>query len=502
MGCNSSRKNLQEKSSLNSKELEKCNEKFKKLSSIAPGKAEQFIAIEGFRTAFTENTQLADKIFKFIKSQSETNNVNRETFVLSMELFTKQKSEIYVFTNNYKHLEQYQLLLLISIQHPEIYKREEFKLQLLTKVEITYLQAGIFIKEIINMLSPKGNRLSDDDDVAAKLLINNIFGGNINENYPIDKTSNMESPIVLQIKQKWKRYFAGKFTDSSHKIKLPELTDNSLIINYQILGLFYLSTPWFYQTKKNLNLLFAYQEGQDQFDLNLLSNQLLSQNSPTLLLFRHVERLNKYEKLPYQHTPDENLEAFEQHYLFGYFNSSRWRLAPDITGDKNSSIFSIVPKYQQFITGKGKGQSKYALLNSDQGRPLPQSLQKKLSKFGLGIGGSGYEQHRIWIDGQNLKDSYITDDDKTFATGHILAPHITKLNIDRIEVWSVEFISTQQDLSHFRQTQMNHINQLLEDEIPKQNVDPGSLINSIKNRNSRIQSAIHTQQVEEEKYQQ
>ena len=27
------------------------------------------------------------------------------------------------------------------------------------------------------MLSPKGNRLSTDDDVAAKLLINNIYGG-------------------------------------------------------------------------------------------------------------------------------------------------------------------------------------------------------------------------------------------------------------------------------------------------------------------------------------
>ena len=52
---------------------------------------------------------------------------------------------------------------------------------MLTKVEITYLQAGIFIKEIINMLSPKGNRLSDDDDVAAKLLINNIFGGILND---------------------------------------------------------------------------------------------------------------------------------------------------------------------------------------------------------------------------------------------------------------------------------------------------------------------------------
>lgn len=33
------------------------------------------------------------------------------------------------------------------------------------------------------MLSPKGEKLSNDDDVAAKLLINNIFG---------DKTSNMD----------------------------------------------------------------------------------------------------------------------------------------------------------------------------------------------------------------------------------------------------------------------------------------------------------------------
>lgn len=37
MGCNNSRKNLQEKSSLNSKELEKCNAKFLKLSRVLPG---------------------------------------------------------------------------------------------------------------------------------------------------------------------------------------------------------------------------------------------------------------------------------------------------------------------------------------------------------------------------------------------------------------------------------------------------------------------------------
>lgn len=38
MGCSNSReKSLQEKSSLNEKELEKCRAKFKKISKIAPG---------------------------------------------------------------------------------------------------------------------------------------------------------------------------------------------------------------------------------------------------------------------------------------------------------------------------------------------------------------------------------------------------------------------------------------------------------------------------------
>lgn len=41
------------------------------------------------------------------------------------------------------------------------------------------------------MLSPKGNKLSNDDDVAAKLLINNIYGG-INLIINIDKTSNID----------------------------------------------------------------------------------------------------------------------------------------------------------------------------------------------------------------------------------------------------------------------------------------------------------------------
>lgn len=150
----------------------------------------------------------------------------------------------------------------------------------------------------------------------------------------------------------------------------------------------------------------------------------MSAPGPTVILFRHVERMGRHEKLPYQHTMDENLEAFEQYYHFGFYCPTFWRLSPDITGDKNCSLFSIVPKYQQYITARGKGQSKFALLNSEQGRPLQGQLAQKLRKFGLGLGGSGLEQHRVWLDGTNLKDSYVNEEDKTFMSGHLLAPHI------------------------------------------------------------------------------
>jgi hypothetical protein len=44
------------------------------------------------------------------------------------------------------------------------------------------------------------------------------------------------------------------------------------------------------------------------------------------------------------------------------------------------------------------------------------------------LGGSGLEEHRIWIDSE-LERSEISDKDKTFMKGDILAPHIRKLNV-------------------------------------------------------------------------
>jgi len=69
--------------------------------------------------------------------------------------------------------------------NPDVMKKDEFKNTQLSKLEVSYLQAGIFMKEIINMTSRKGITLSIEDDLAPKLLINNIFG---------ERTTNMDLP--------------------------------------------------------------------------------------------------------------------------------------------------------------------------------------------------------------------------------------------------------------------------------------------------------------------
>lgn len=80
------------------------------------------------------------------------------------------------------------------------------------------------------MTSRKGQTLCVDDDLAAKLLINNIFGEK-QTHMDLPSFSNaikIEAPIINQT---IRRYFGGKFTNSLSKIRLPEFSDESLIIN-------------------------------------------------------------------------------------------------------------------------------------------------------------------------------------------------------------------------------------------------------------------------------
>lgn len=73
-------------------------------------------------------------------------------------------------------------------------------------------------------------------------------------------------------------------------------------------------------------------------------------------------------------------------------------------------------------------QRNFAYLNSRE-----FNLQQKYP-FGLGFGGDGKDQFRIWID-ENLKADdtcYINNHvDQTYEMGFILEPHIKNLNVEK-----------------------------------------------------------------------
>lgn len=80
------------------------------------------------------------------------------------------------------------------------------------------------------MLSRKGTQISVDDDLGAKLLINNIFGETMS-NMDLPSFCNalkFETPLINSV---IRRYFAGKFTETAAKIKLPIFSQTSQIIN-------------------------------------------------------------------------------------------------------------------------------------------------------------------------------------------------------------------------------------------------------------------------------
>lgn len=121
-----------------------------------------------------------------------------------------------------------------------------------------------------------------------------------------------------------------------------------------------------------MNLLFSYDAKKEPWNFEQLSNALLDCRTPSIILFRHTQVYQKHEKYPYQyslhnnnrHSMEDNLDEHYIYYHFGFYCPTLWRLSPEVTGDINSTLFSVVPRYKQFTATAGEGQAKFAVLNS------------------------------------------------------------------------------------------------------------------------------------------
>ncbi|CAD8148682.1 unnamed protein product [Paramecium octaurelia] len=432
-GCGSREKELREKVGFSQSDYDYALKKFSKMTKQKPGKTDEHFSFEGFKQYFTENPVLAQKLYIFMRNYGGQSYVDSLTFLTVVDLFTRVSMKL---QSQLKNLDISALFTLVSLSCPDIMQRDTFNLNNVYKISVSYSNAVKLFKELINMQSDKGDILCHDDDQAPILIINNIFENHSLLNYKAfnDKIKS-ETPLISKIV---KNYIAGKFINKVLRNQLPKLNPSELM-NKQLIALLNLSVPWF-QKCIALNQMYKYEvDSGQQYNFNVLGNCLLQAKGPNMILFRHSQKDKDGEK--------------QEKYVFGYFSPSQWRVSPDISGNKGSFIFSIHPKFKIFSTN-GQQQSKFALLvpiiTKRQSQTLHSPLRQGPKQPGLGIGGSGYDHHRIWIDGKQLQASRLVEEDKTFQSGSILPEDIHLLNIDLIEIWDLQLSTVGQGTSYFK----------------------------------------------------
>ena len=104
--------------------------------------------------------------------------------------------------------------------------------------------------------------------------------------------------------------------------------------------------------------------------------------------------------------------------VFGAYCSTPWQRMPESTGDANCYLFSLIPKFRNFFTKNGEGGNNYCYLNVS-----------KDAKRGIGFGGDGKENYRIWLDENIQNKSYVVAEDKTYENGFLIDPSVHVLKV-------------------------------------------------------------------------
>jgi TLD len=131
--------------------------------------------------------------------------------------------------------------------------------------------------------------------------------------------------------------------------------------------LFFVSTQWL-TTTNQMNLLYRYQGAGWNYDE--FAESLLNAKAPTIILIRHTQDYKPHERHPFQYKNNMDLDKHQINYHFGFYCPTLWRQSSEMTGDQvvvtgdvNSALFSVVPKYKLFTPARGDGQGKFAILS-------------------------------------------------------------------------------------------------------------------------------------------
>jgi len=420
MGCAQPR-DKETKVAFDTTEQQKLHHTFDQLVHGSSDKTQ--LSEQAIVSHFPENPAFASKLYRWMSQNSETGQVTFEVFMASLELLLKEQLDYYLVQYHFRTFEKVEIMALISLDNRDI-DRDLFE-----RLTISYSQALIFMKEVLSIFFQGKTTKENLDDIASKVLVTGLFGSTASMDY-ISFIAALKTQLPF-INKVIKQYFSVKFMDTEPKIQLPKLSKGSEILNDQLLGLFYLSHGAF-QNVNQLTLLYSTSSSKTDFDT--LSKTLLNYESPTLILIKHLERFDQ----------EESAQS-DSYYIFGGYCSTPWRNQPANSGDSNSYVFSLLPRFRNFFTPFGEGGRSYAYLCTE-----PKGNAKK----GLGFGGDNYKTFRIWLDEDLFGKSYVNAEDRTFEKGYLMDHYVKKLKIQHIEVWGLGAEHYIQSQDVLRQTEL------------------------------------------------
>ncbi|CAK84491.1 unnamed protein product (macronuclear) [Paramecium tetraurelia] len=384
---------------------------------------------------FTENPDFSIKLFNWMRERCKNQQIDYINFVITLELLLKEQQEYYLSDYKFRVLEKFELFALISLGCLENEK------EAINRFQVSYSQGSTVIKELLNMYYfNKEVSNSQRNDLAARSVANSIFDQKAS--LPFNQFIGQAKQQLIYANKMCKQYFTKKFIDPQLKYGIPALTSSSFILNDQILALLQMSSPDFNRIKQ-LDLKFSSSVGYD--DLEHITEIIIESQQPLLFIFRNREDETQNDTfqqsifgayISIDQTIETHFIRKQQKDPMGILYNPNDQVSLYF-GDEKSFLFSLLPKYQLFMsTFDIKSKQCFGYINS-------RAFNLKVPQpYGLGFGGDGKGNFRIWID-ENLKGSATNrinnQCDQTYEMGYLLEPHIEFLNLTSIEIWGAVF---------------------------------------------------------------
>ncbi len=124
---------------------------------------------------------------------------------------------------------------------------------------------------------------------------------------------------------------------------------------------------------------------------------------------------------------DESPNNLGSNYLIGGFSRLPWKDTGEYGGDNDCYLFSLTPQFQNmYALTRNTAHPNFTYLKSGFGY-----------NQGIGFGGGKNDDFRIWINGQDMNQSYVKNEDSTYSSGALLGPGLEKMRIVEVEIWGL-----------------------------------------------------------------